>query len=395
MTIILEAPPHAEHGPLPEMSILIPALNEEITIGEFIESCWLGLAAAHIRGEIIIIDSSCDATPRIALEKGARVLHVPQRGLGQAYKDALPFVRAPFILMGDCDLTYDFKEISPFIRALREGNDFVMGSRLRGAIEKGAMPALHRYFGIPITTHLLNYLYGSHYTDIHCGMRAITKEAFCAMKLSSPSWEYASEMVLKAVQMNLRISEVPISFYKDREGRQSHHKRSGFLSPWRAGWSNLKVMLTYAPDLFLVKPGIFFSVLGLVIVALSVPYSLSLGPLGFGVHSFLLGITAIILGNSLFLMGLIADGMNLFSSEKYRAIKKIFSYNGGMSLALISFVLGLGLCISFVINFIETAYPIHTISRSALLGLLCLVLAIQFFTFTLVFELGQKMKSGG
>src|SRR5262249_33430203 len=152
-----------------------------------------------------------------------------------------------YVIMGDCDLTYDFREIKPFIEKLEQGCHFVMGSRFTGYIEPGAMPKLHRYLGTPLTTWILNVIYGTRYSDIHCRMRAMTREALMQITLESQSWEYASEMVLKAARLKLRIAEVPIRFYKDREGRLSHLKRTGWRAPWIAGWINLKAMFLYAP----------------------------------------------------------------------------------------------------------------------------------------------------
>ena len=115
-----------------------------------------------------------------------------------------------------------------------------MGSRWKGSIEEGSMPWLHQHLGTPVTTFILNRLYGSKFSDIHCGMRGITKDALERMDLQSQSWEYASEMVLKSVHMELRTTEVPVTFLKDREGRVSHHKRLGWFSPWQAAWINLQ-----------------------------------------------------------------------------------------------------------------------------------------------------------
>ncbi len=237
------------------VSIVIPALNEEITISEFVSWCQEGLKSAAVEGEILIIDSSTDKTSEIAESKGDRVLKFPKRGLGQAYIDALPFIKGNYIIMGDCDLTYDFREIRPFIEKLDQGYEFVMGSRFKGYIEPGAMPKTHQYFGTPLTTFVLNIIYGSKFSDIHCGMRAMTLEALNRINLESSSWEYASEMVIKSVKLDLKSTEVPIRFYKDREGRLSNLKRSGRMSSWYAGWLNLKVMLLYSPEFFFIHTG--------------------------------------------------------------------------------------------------------------------------------------------
>src|ERR1700722_15858592 len=183
-------PPGVEPGPV-ELSIVVPALNESITVGEFVDWCREGLARAGVSGQILIVDSSTDDTPEIALARGAEVLRVPRRGLGQAYIDAMPYVRGKWIVMGDADLTYDFRELAPFVEAFRNGAEFVMGSRFTGTIESGAMPPPHRYFGPPSTTWIQNRIYGSRYSDIHCGMRGAPREALDRIGLKSPSWEYA------------------------------------------------------------------------------------------------------------------------------------------------------------------------------------------------------------
>ena len=254
----------------PELTILIPTLNEQLSIGPFLEWCRIGIAKAEVSAEILIVDSSTDETPEIALSLGARVLRTPKRGLGRAYIDAIPYVRGKYVLMGDADCTYDFREIGEFLREFRAGHEYVMGSRFKGYIEPHSMPALHRYFGTPLTTKILNFLYGTRFSDIHCGMRGITREALERIELESQSWEYASEMVLKSVCLALDTVEVPVRFLREPEGRSSHLKRNGWREPWRAGWINLKAMFLYGADFFLLRPGLFLLVLGLL---LSLPVS--------------------------------------------------------------------------------------------------------------------------
>ena len=239
---VLRVPAGAAAGE-PEVSIVVPALDEEATIGTFVRWCHEGLSAAGANGEILIVDSSSDRTAEYALAEGARVLQTPRRGLGRAYIDAIPFVRGRYVIMGDCDCTYDFRVLAPFLNALHGGAEFVLGSRFAGGIEPGAMPRLHRLFGIPVTTWLLNALHGSDFADIHCGMRAMTRDALVRMHLSSQGWEYASEMVVKAVRLRLRRAQVPVRYLKAPGGRRSHHARRGWLSPWLAGIANVRVML--------------------------------------------------------------------------------------------------------------------------------------------------------
>lgn len=261
----------------PIISIVIPTLNEEITIREFIAWCMAGLEKCDVAGEILIVDSSTDNTADIALELGARVLRTPKRGLGQAYKDAIPFIRGQWVIMGDADCTYDFRDLSLFVKEFKNGAEYVMGSRWLGSIEKSAMPILHQYFGTPITTWILNRIFGSKFTDIHCGMRGIELNALRRIQLRSSSWEYASELVLKSIRYKLRTVEVPVNFYKDRNGRLSHHKRSGWLSPFKAAWINLEIMLVNGADYFLIKPGRCLFIVGSLITL-----GLSLGPINIG-----------------------------------------------------------------------------------------------------------------
>src|SRR5205823_3662685 len=332
----------------PELSIFIPALNEELTIGKFVDWCRQGLQQANVQGEIIIIDSSSDLTAEIALSRGARVLKTPKRGLGRAYIDALPFIRGEYVVMGDADCTYDFRELEPFIRCFRSGSEYVMGSRFRGYIERGSMPPLHQYFGTPITTWILNFLYGSRFSDIHCGMRGITRDALRKMDLQSQSWEYASEMVLKSVRMQLRTAEVPVRFLKDQKGRLSHHKRAGWFSPWHAAWINLKAMFVYGADFFLYRPGLLLLFTGLL---LTLPLSrgpVTVGPITFSLHWMLLGLTVCVLGLHGFYVGALARVFFDYSGETKRRWLGMFSYTRSVLLSAAAVAGGIGLAAPLV-----------------------------------------------
>jgi glycosyltransferase involved in cell wall biosynthesis len=229
------------------------------TIKKFIEWCKLGISNINLQknSEIIIIDSSDDGTDKIALAAGAKIVKTPLRGLGRAYLDGIEFVSGKYMVFGDADCTYDFRNLKNFYKKFENGYEFIMGSRMQGYIEKGSMPKLHRYFGIPITNFLLNFIYNSKFSDIHCGMRGITKEAFLKMQLNSQKWGYASEMLIKAVRLQLKIAQVPINFYVALNNRQSVHVREGILSPWIAGIQNLNQMLTYGSD-FIFKKIFYF-----------------------------------------------------------------------------------------------------------------------------------------
>jgi hypothetical protein len=394
-----EAPARVEHL-LPtgatlepvELSIVVPALNEAITVGEFVNWCHEGLKRAGVSGQILIVDSSTDATPDIVLARGGEVLRVPKRGLGRAYIDAIPYIRGKWIIMGDADLTYDFRELAPFVAEFRRGAEYVMGSRFAGVIEPGAMPPLHQYFGTPLTTWILNRIYSSRYSDIHCGMRGLTRSALDRIGLRSQSWEYASEMVLKAARLQLRFAEVPVKFYKDREGRLSHHRRAGWLSPWIAGWINLKVMLVYSPDSFLLTPGV-------IMIALGLPLSCTLGILGpihvagigLQLHWMLLAITCTALGYSFVQVGILARIMHGLRSGIAGPIQRWLTFDRGMIVAAVGTLVGLILLGALAWTYLQQEMRLEQISYHGILGLLFIILAFQTFTFTLLLEMSQRV----
>ena len=372
----------------PEVSIVIPALNEEVTISEFVDWCKEGLKKAGVRGEILIVDSSSDATSEKALAGGARVLKVPKRGLGRAYIDAIPFIRGKFVLLGDADLTYDFREIAAFVEKLRAGHEFVMGSRFRGHIEDGAMPALHRYFGTPLTNWILNCLYSADFSDIHCGMRGITRDALIRMDIQSQSWEYASEMVLKSVQMELDRAEVPVRFLKDREGRLSHHRRAGWLSPWIAGWINLRSMLVHGAEFLALRPGLLLLALGL---SLTLP--LSLGPVTIGGYVFslywmLLGMTVSVAGLQSFYLGCLAQLFHDYTGRAHAHLLGLFSYNRSVVASAGVILAGMGCLLPLVAEYVRSGFTLpggpNRPEYLAILGLMFLITGYSNFIFTLV-----------
>jgi glycosyltransferase involved in cell wall biosynthesis len=383
-------PPGAEPGPV-DLSIVVPALNEEITVGEFVEWCKEGLQRANVRGQILIVDSSTDRTPEIVLAHGGEVLKTPKRGLGRAYIDAIEYIRGQWIVMGDADLTYDFRELAPFVKAFRDGAEFVMGSRFRGSIETGAMPGLHRYFGTPLTTWILNRTYQSQYSDIHCGMRGLTRSALDRIDLKSQSWEYASEMVLKAARLKLVTAEVPVKFYKDREGRFSHHRRMGWLSPWIAGWLNLKVMLVYTPDSFLLKPGIILTVIGALIACALARGPVTIGGVGFSLYWLLFGVTCVTLGYSSIQIGVLARVMHGLRPRSLQRLRHVLSYDRGMLLAGGCVLVGLILLGVLVYRYLHSGFLLFEISHPAIFGLLLIIVGFQTFCFTLLLEMAQRV----
>jgi hypothetical protein len=379
--------PHNDE-PAPLLSIVIPALNEELTIADFVAWCKQGLREAGVRGEILIIDSSADATSAIALEHGARVLRTPKRGLGRAYIDAIPFIRGKYVLMGDADCTYDFRLLSPFVQAFEQGNDFVMGSRFRGYIEPRSMPPLHRYLGTPVTTQILNVIYQTRFSDIHCGMRGLTYRALVDMDLVSQSWEYASEMVLKSVQMKLRTAEVPVRFLRDKEGRLSHHKRSGWLSPWKAAWINLRAMFVNGADFFLIRPGVAMMIPGAALVLATSAGPVALGPVTLSLYWSLFGLAMAIAGLHSVLLGTLARLLYDRTGRAAAELPARFNYNWSFLISAEVLVVGVGFTTPLIYLYFKYGYqlpPSFAVpNHLAVTGLMLIVFAVMFFPFVLV-----------
>ena len=384
-TITPAQPTLAQDQPL--VTILVPCLNERLVIGEFVDWCRQGLSAANVSGEVLIIDSSTDDSPAIAEEHGATVIRVPKRGLGQAYIDALPRVRGKYVILGDCDLTYDFRDLVPFLQKLNEGYEFVLGTRMHGTIEPGAMPPLHRYFGTPVTTFLLNRICHARFSDIHCGMRAMTTEALRRIDLQSSGWEYASEMVLKAARLHQKCCEVPIRFYRDREGRTSHHRRSGWLSPWRAGWVNLKAMFVFAPDRLILGPAVIALALGLILACSLSAGPYTIGPIGFDLHWMLLGVTLATVGYSGTNLALLSRAYYAFEPHWRKRVLRWYSYNRGMTIGLLLIALGFAANCALCYRWIHHGLHLSQIQYPAVFGLLLIILGWQTIAHMLILQM--------
>jgi len=372
----------------PELSIVIPALDEELAIGPFVDWCKEGLRRAGVAGEVLIVDSSSDRTAEIALARGARVLSAPRRGLGRAYIDALPYIRGRYVLMGDADCTYDFRDLAPFVERMREGYEFVMGSRRKGYIQPGSMPPHHRYLGTPLTTWILNRLYSSRFTDIHCGMRGITRDALERMDLQSQSWEYASEMVLKSVHMGLPTAEVPVRFLKDPEGRESHHKRAGWLSPFKAAWINLRAMFVYGSDFFVFKPGIVLATIGLLIVVPLTFGDLDLGPVTLSLNWQLLGLALYVVGLQAFFLGCVAQVLFDYTGRRTERWLRVFPYTRSVLLAIALVFLGIGLAVPLVVSYFGNDLTLSAANSDenhlAVTGVAAAISGAQLFISTLL-----------
>ena len=224
----------APHPLLPrnalELTILMPCLNEAETIATCIGKARHYLHRTGIRGEIVVADNgSTDGSREIAARLGARVVHVTERGYGAALKAGIRAASGRFVIMGDADDSYDFSNLGPFVKKLREGAELVMGNRFQGGIAPGAMPSLHKYVGNPVLSGIGRLFFKSSIGDFHCGLRGFDREAITALGLESPGMEFASEMVVKATVRRKAIAEVPTTLHPDGRSRPPH------LRSWRDG----------------------------------------------------------------------------------------------------------------------------------------------------------------
>ncbi|HVG59456.1 MAG TPA: glycosyltransferase family 2 protein [Hyalangium sp.] len=227
-------------GADPELSILMPCLNEAETLEECLRKASDFFERNSVSGEVVVADNgSTDGAREIARRCGARVVEVAVRGYGAALSAGSLATRGRFIIVGDSDGSYDFSELQGFVEKLREGYELVMGNRFQGGIQPGAMPWKNRYIGNPVLSGAGRLFFRCPVGDLHCGLRGYSREAFLRMDLSTTGMEFASEMVIKATVLGMKICEVPVQLHKDGRSRPSH------LRPWRDGWRHLRFMLLW------------------------------------------------------------------------------------------------------------------------------------------------------
>ncbi len=283
-------PPDDSAGEV-EISIVMPCLNEAETLAVCVDQARAALAQHGLRGEVIVADNgSTDGSQRLAESHGARVVPVTRKGYGSALQGGIAAARGRYVLMGDADDSYDFGHVDRFVARLREGCDLVMGNRFAGGILPGAMPWKNRYVGNPVLSGFGRLLFRSPSQDFHCGLRAFSVAAYRKMELRTTGMEFASEMVIKATLLGLRIAEVPTTLKKDGRSRPPH------LRPWRDGWRHLRFMLLYSPRWLFLYPGALLfagGFAGLIGLAFR-PWTV--GHVTFDVHTMVYAMLALLLG---------------------------------------------------------------------------------------------------
>ena len=349
-----------------KISIVIPALNEEGIVGKTVKSVPVEkLKENGLDVEIVVVDNaSTDNTAQEAREAGARVVFGEKRGYGNAYLKGFAEAEGDIIVMGDADGTYPFPMTYEFIQPILNGEaDFVMGSRLKGDIKKGAMPALHKYIGNPFLTWMLNALFKAGISDSHCGMRAIKKDTINKLGLRSPGMEFASEMVIEAARKNIKIAEIPITYYP-REGESK-------LSSFADGWRHVRFMMLYRPTPFLLIPGIVVLLMGIV-------FFIGVILQQYGMHSLILGSLLLIIGYQMLLAWIQfgAFGAVYGITRTSGTIKKIMNYHSlGRELLLGLIFLAAGAIVGLKVLFSWSAVGFGSLSQ------------IQFVVVALIFSI--------
>jgi glycosyltransferase involved in cell wall biosynthesis len=274
-----------------EVSVVMPCLNEALTVGTCVAKCVATLKRLGVAGEVIVADNgSTDGSQERARAEGARVVHAEQRGYGAALQAGIAAARGRYIIMGDADDSYDFTALEPFIERLRAGDDLVMGNRFKGGIKPGAMRWHHRYIGNPVLTGILNLFFHTGIRDAHCGLRGFRKDAYERLDLRTPGMEFASEMVVKAALHKQKMSEVPTILSPDGRDRAPH------LRSFRDGWRHLRFLLLMCPMwLYFIPAGLLLGA-GLGVMAWLTPGPQAVGGVVFDLHTMLLGMLCLFVG---------------------------------------------------------------------------------------------------
>ena len=290
-----------------EVSVVLPCLNEEQTVGICVQKALNSLTTGGITGEVIVADNgSTDRSVEIAAEQGAIVVHVDQNGYGAALRAGFEAARGKYIIMADADDSYDLSNLMPFIDKLRAGYDLVMGNRFKGGIKKGAMPWHHRYIGNPILSLLGRVFFKTPANDFHCGLRGFTKAAIQKMDLQTSGMELASEIVIKSSILEMKVCEIPTTLSPDGRDRRPH------LRSFRDGWRHLRFLLIYSPQWLFLYPSIVLITIGSIAGIALFFGRIDIGIRFFDFHSFILAGAVLMLG------------INMLS---FAGITRVYAYN--------------------------------------------------------------------
>ncbi len=333
----------------PEVSVVMPCLDECPTVGECVSEALAALRRGGLAGEVILCDNgSSDGSQEIARKAGARVVYQPLRGYGLAYQEGLRHAQGRYIVIADSDGTYDLNEIPRFIQILREGTDFVTGTRFGGAGVEG-MSFLHRYVGNPVLTLLLNYLFQTDFSDVYCGMRAFTREAYQRIAPRSRGMEFNLELAIHAKKAGLRCAEIPI--------RLRSRRIPAKLRTFKDGWRSLRLLLLYSPDSLFLTPALvaLLSAAALFWVSFHLP-QLSWPDIWVQIQA-IASVLAIVGGQILQFWAVarshsLSEGLDQ-PSRSAALLLRWFSMERGLFLGMVLFLIGGGLAFQLVYHWLQ------------------------------------------
>ena len=383
----------------PTLSVVLPCLNEADTLEVCIRKAQKGIENSGVSGEIIVADNgSTDTSVEIAQRLGARIVHIKEKGYGNALMGGIEAARGKYVLMGDADDSYDLQEIPRFVNKLDENYELVMGCRLPGGggkVEKNAMPLLHRWWGNPMFSFMARLWFNAPFHDVHCGMRAFTKDFYKSLDQRCTGMEFATEMTIKASLYGHNITEIPITLYPD--GRTSHPPH---LKTFRDGWRHLRLYLVYTPRWLFLLPGIFSILLGIISYALALP-QLTIGGIRFDVHTLLFGSLFILCGFQAILFAVftktfaISEGL-MPEDPKLNKLFEIMNLEKGLIISGIMLVVGIILLLIAVNQWRLTGFGLLDYSQTmrwVIPGVTLTALAVQtLFSSFFMSILGMKRK---
>jgi glycosyltransferase involved in cell wall biosynthesis len=327
-----------------EVSVVMPCLDEHETVGTCVDKAIRALSAAGLSGEVIVADNgSRDGSVAIAESRGARVVHIPRPGYGNALAGGIRAARGRFIVMGDADDSYDFSDVPRFVTELRRGYDLVQGCRLPaggGTVRPGAMPWSHRWIGNPLLTRLARVMFKAPVHDIYCGMRGFTRDLFDRLDLRATGMEFATEMIVKASLFRQQIHEVPITLSPD--GRRSRRPHLRTLSD---GWRTLRFFLIFSPRWLFWYSGWFLMLIGALGYAVALP-GLTIGGVTFDLHTLVVASMALQFGFQCVVFAVLTTTYAINqgyrpSSPRVDRFFRIFTLERGSVIGLAAIVLGL------------------------------------------------------
>jgi len=372
----------------PDLSVVIPCLNEAETIEECVRRARAVIATNQIDGEVIVVDNgSDDDSGRLAARAGAFVVSEPERGYGSAYLAGFDAARGRYIVMADADLTYDFDEIPHFVDELEAGADVVIGNRMNN-IHPGAMPWHHRYIGNPVLSGFLNILFRTGVDDVHCGMRALRRDLLPRLDLRTKGMEFASEMVIRAAKEKLEVRQFAIE-YHPRIGESK-------LSSFRDGWRHLRFLLVHSPNYLFILPGAVMAALGAT-VELIVITRLAVFGREWDIHALLAGALLAIVGTQIVALGICAHAYGTYfmgdQDRWFDRMRARFKLEHGLllggSVALAGSLFGAFI----VIEWIDNGFGPLAYERLAVLAATLIIVGIQiFFSSFLLSILGLRRR---